>query len=424
MRQPSYLVYAPLSYRLWSSNIQPGHPYQELTKYLRITMLTAVWILLTVVSCIHSCKHQSKQDLLASKALHKREVAWALSNGTDPRYHIQRMSVFGGIVLEVCVLDFFMTNTGKCKNCLPNYFVKSHPGNRFQYRRSTAVFIHHQKSGGTTLRKCLRDLLGEPNRLATRSGQRMTGTSFMGSMHTDSVLLWTHLLNKNARNNYQYIEGPNTMGICDTVLNEQPCSYYLLLRDPFDRALSTYFYCKVEKDDLLCASNQMDANKAHIKEWAIHQRSFLFAQLTFDIHYCNMSRLQQQQLPCWYRQRAMMEETDLQERLKFVLSDLVHRFAVIGMLERFQQSLVMFEKVYGLNFTQCAQKKENSMNERLSQSSNSQIVQQISQREQLLLQLRNDPDVQQAMRYDLAIYKKAKEIFLKQRQVMLHDQVT
>ena len=58
------------------------------------------------------------------------------------------------------------------------------------------------------------------------------------------------------------------------------------------------------------------------------------------------------------------------------------------------------------------------MIERLSHSSNSQLNQQMSQKYQMILRLRNDPDVQRAMRYDIAIYKKATKIFLKQRQVI------
>ena len=314
-----------------------------------ILVAAAVVILFTVISCIRQSKQNRVPASATSKDLRKREIVRTSPGGTDLerrlRYHIQRITVFGGATLELCVLDSFITNTEKCKNCLPNYFIKSHPGNKSKYQSGTAVLIHHQKSGGTTLRKCLRELLGEPDRLGTRSGGRMTGTKFMGSMHTDNVLLWIHVLSESTRNNYQYIEGPNVMGICDTVPTNQPCSYYLLLRDPIDRAVSTYFYCKVERDDQLCATNQTDASLVDIKKWVIHQRNFLFAQLTFDIRYCNMSRLQQQQLPCWYRQRTLMEEMNVDQRLEFVLNDLVDRFAVIGMLDRFEESLVMFGKV-------------------------------------------------------------------------------
>ena len=306
-----------------------------------VTLAAAVVILFTVIAYFR----QSKQNRLqlrsgTDKALRMRRIATPGGTERILKYHIQHISVLGGATLELRVLDSFITDTEKCKNCLPNYFLKSHSGYKSKYQSGTAVLIHHQKSGGTTLRKCLKDLLGAPDRL-----DHMTGATFMGSMHTDYVLLWIHVLSESTRNNYQYIEGPNVMGICDTVPNTQPCSYYLLLRDPIDRAVSTYFYCKVERDDQLCATDQTDASKVDIKTWVIHQRSFLFAQLTFDIRYCNMSRRQQQRLPCWYRQRTLMEETNLDQRLEFVLRDLVDRFAVIGMLDRFEESLVMFEEV-------------------------------------------------------------------------------
>lgn len=262
------------------------------------------------------------------------------------KYHFQPIAVFGGATLRLSVLDSFITVGEKCRNCLPNYFIKAHPGLQSKYRRGTAVLVHHQKSGGTTLRKCLKDLLGSPDRIGGHRGGHMSGASLLGSVHTDNRLLWMHILSERKRLSYRYIEGPNVMGMCEDIdANKQPCSYYMMLRDPIDRAISTYFYCKLEPEDQLCASHQVDARKVDIKQWVLHQRSFLFAQLTFDIRYCNMSRLEQQRLPCWYRQRMMMEETDVSALLEFVLDDLADRFAVIGMLDQFGQSLAMFEEV-------------------------------------------------------------------------------
>jgi hypothetical protein len=299
---------------------------------LLLTTIAAVVILFSV----NAYFRQSNQ-----KTVRMRKTA---ENGIseDKKYHIQRVSVLGGATLQLRVLDSFIINTEKCQNCLPNYFLKLQPGSETRYQSGTAVLIHHQKSAGTALRKCLKDLVGAPDRL-----NHITGAKFIGSMHTDYVLLWKHLLSERTRNSYQYMEGPNVMGICDMVPSKRPCSYYLLLRDPIDRAVSAYLYCKVERDDLLCASNQADASTVDIKKWVIHQRSFLFAQLTFDVQYCNMSRLQQQQLPCWYRQRILMEEqASIDQQLEFLLSDLVDRFSVIGMIDDYEESLAMFKKVY------------------------------------------------------------------------------
>lgn len=91
---------------------------------------------------------------------------------------------------------------------------------------------------------------------------------------------------------------------------------------------------------------------------------------------------------------------------------------ILPICTQFDAYFLLFLKVYGLKFTQCAEKKENSVQERMSQSSDFQLKKQVSDKDKLLSDLRNDSDVQQAMRYDIAIYRKAFEIFLGQRRVM------
>lgn len=256
------------------------------------------------------------------------------------RSHKQTMTgVSGSITMQHGMLDSFSTDGEKCRNCLPNFFIKSDKVDRSRYRNGIAVFLLHLKSGATTMHRCLEKLLSLPekwnNRLPT------------GLFNIDSRLFWKHMLSEFDRTSYKYIDGPHVMGMCDDVdVTMKPCSYYMLLRDPIERAVSSYFYCKVKYKDELCATLQLDARKVDVKKWALHQRSFLFAQLTFDIGYCNMSKETQRiQLPCWYRQRMLIEQTDLQPMLEFVLNDLINRFAVIGMLDNFEESMDMFTQV-------------------------------------------------------------------------------
>jgi hypothetical protein len=99
--------------------------------------------------------------------------------------------------------------------------------------------------------------------------------------------------------------------------------------------------------DILCATKLLDASKADIIQWAFHQRNYLFTQLTTDTHYC--SRYQESmhgtEPPCWYIERILHEQTDLEPTFQFTLKDLTDRFAVIGIFEHYQESLSMFEKV-------------------------------------------------------------------------------
>ncbi|XP_062512132.1 uncharacterized protein LOC134187967 [Corticium candelabrum] len=390
---------------------------------------TAITSLLLLIIAYFSRQTHKEASLADVKRRRMRDVAVMATSQmvvvvpqekrTTHAYHIQHVTLFGGAALQLIVFDSYVINTEKCRNCLPNYFLKPQKDGNLRYREGTSVLVHHQKSGGTTLRLCLRQLVGPPDILASRNGERIGDRQFVGSMHTDGRLVWRNILSKKSRSKYKFIEGPNVMGICDEMgVGERLCSYYLMLRDPIDRAVSTYFYCKVEQDDQLCASRQMNATTVSLKEWVIHQRSFLLTQLCFDVRYCNMSRLEQQRLPCWYRQRSLMERVDVRPVVKFVVDDLVDRFAVIGMLDKYGESLQMFEKVYGIKFTQCSQKKENSMQDKLSSFSDRVLKQQVNDKDIIVSELRRDSDVRRALQFDISIYQKAVEIFEMQRESM------
>ena len=58
--------------------------------------------------------------------------------------------------------SFFTQREKKCHNCLPNYFIRAGESDKSKYRRGTVAFLHHLKSGGTTMHSCLRKLLSRP----------------------------------------------------------------------------------------------------------------------------------------------------------------------------------------------------------------------------------------------------------------------
>jgi hypothetical protein len=125
--------------------------------------------------------------------------------------------------------------------------------------------------------------------------------------------------------------------------------------------------------------------------------------------------------PCWYIERILHEQTDLEPTFQFTLKDLTDRFAVIGIFEHYQESLSMFEKVYGLNFTSCSTLKVNTIQGLVSNKSNpnaQKVRLQLSDRDKKVAELRDNPDVMKAMRYDIAIYQRAVEIFQQQRAAM------
>ena len=77
--------------------------------------------------------------------------------------------------------------------------------------------------------------------------------------------------------------------------------------------------------------------------------------------------------------------------------------------------------MYGLKFTSCGNIKANSIQGRVSGKNNftaQEVKQQFSERDKIVAELRDNPNVMKAMRYDIAIYQKALEIFHQQRDAM------
>ena len=84
-------------------------------------------------------------------------------------------------------------------------------------------------------------------------------------------------------------------------------------------------------------------------------------------------------------------------------------------------NLCFLVKVYGLKFPGCGNIKANNIQSQVSVKSNSisrDVKLQLSEREKIVAELRDNPEVMKAMRYDIAIYQKALEIFHQQRDAM------
>ena len=133
------------------------------------------------------------------------------------------------------ILGTFLTDSEKCSNCLPNYFIRASESDKPEYRCGPVAFLHRLKSGATTIHVCLRKLLGKPYTWNGKTEKRNMGEI------TDGII--------------------------------QPCSYFTLPRDPINRAVATYFFCRLKPREELCATHQLQATQADISQWVLHQRS-------------------------------------------------------------------------------------------------------------------------------------------------------
>ena len=239
--------------------------------------------------------------------------------------------------------------------------------------------------------------------------------------------------NKDAFANRSIIEGDYSFGSCDFADGNRPCSYFTMLRDPIERLISSFFYCK-QVFDQLCGP--ISAENMTIEKWAMHQGSYFFRQLLIHPDMCSMdlrkvvgrfrnrTRYEFKYRPdkkgsCWFTEKAYLEEkvtkVDRMILLQYCLENIENWFAVVGILEEFELSLKMFESVYELPFTNFAHTQANRG--ALSASHDKSFLKNLS------LELRHNDMVMNALYEDLALYEKVSNIFEKQKNIfdVLHE---
>ncbi|XP_070558628.1 uncharacterized protein [Ptychodera flava] len=310
-------------------------------------------------------------------------------------------------------------------NTLPNYFTRSKNrryGERrlldetYSYKNCTIAFVHNQKSGGTTTTSCFSNAIEEVGAMVPRLVANPNAGQIFGSLLNGS--------DKYKRTSYV---GDSTFTVCDFV--DRPCAYFTVIRDPLERAISSYNMCLGSKQPQ-CVMR--DISKLSVKDWAIHQGSFFFRQLLanpefFTNKYTGLvDKLRgpddppTELIPPWWRNKLIldhfMDDNQKGMVLEFVLANLESWFAVIGLTEEFDTSFHLFERVFKLPFyTLCAGRKQNQRNYHYSKDDHNANVTKAEIVKSLKTKISTDPEALRALHYDIQIFKKAKSIFSKQK---------
>ncbi|XP_046547417.1 uncharacterized protein LOC124257414 [Haliotis rubra] len=313
-------------------------------------------------------------------------------------------------------------------NTLPNYFLNSgsHTDNFYKYRDANIAFIHYPRAGGYRVIECLREI----------SIKKHIAMSPL--MTSKNRLLWERGEDnlEKFRHRLKFHSGRYVFGVCEKV--DSPCSYFLLLREPMQQAISSYEYCKETYEDEICQG--FNANKMTLREWILNQGSVLFHQLMLNINFCASDRtfnfnftlpegflFEKKDMPCWMKQKIFLDKlssTDLSHAVNYIISHLQSWFAVIGLLDDPQGSLEVFEKVYKLPFTKC---KHFDRKETLSESHHGSFdnsANSVYQRQSDIYDendpytLSDDVYVRKALSADYRIYKAALKIYHMQKQTL------
>ncbi|XP_072176009.1 uncharacterized protein [Diadema setosum] len=312
---------------------------------------------------------------------------------------------------------------------LPNYFLMwdrpQKTASVLSYRDGNMVFLHHNKAGGSSIRKCLREIGKE-------SGLNVSSSVFSYRYAAQEFHYWKHAPRTRK---HVGLYGGYAFGVCDVLNDGRPCSYFTMIRDPYDRAISAYLYCsKNTSKDQLCTA--LKASEVSVVDWALHHGSFFFRQLLMNPAVCNGSyddteylrnldgfphKFSRDIIPCWFHHKVLLQRMFTEEErdrfLQHVIDNLENYFAVIGLLEHFDLSLSMLQHVYHVPFRdKCSDAHYNTGKFRR--------VQQKVEAERLVASLKQqllaDPRVNETLRADLLLYEKAKSIFARQVEVYSH----
>lgn len=304
-------------------------------------------------------------------------------------------------------------------NTLPNYFTMrdSTAEDERRYRDGMLVYVHLNKAAGSTTKTCL-----------SKVGHKRSVAGAVVVLH-DMARLRVQSKLEN-RSKYNILMGGYAFGICDAA-RDKNCSYFTILRDPYERLLSSFTYCRRAGMDQTCQG--LSPWDVTLKEWAVHQGSYFFRQLLMKPWFCKPNP-QYAKLgligiphskqttflhsPCWFREKVILNRSltpaQMDSLLAYCVEHLEEWFSVIGITDQYDLTLAMLEEVYQIPFQKTCTGSEINVSNYQNLADNKEV-----NRTETVLdwkrELQDDPKVYEALRGDIVIYEKAKEIFERQK---------
>ncbi|KAJ8035685.1 hypothetical protein HOLleu_19435 [Holothuria leucospilota] len=275
---------------------------------------------------------------------------------------------------------------------LPNYFLKT-AANKEMYRNATLSFVHYPKGGGTTMKECITKISQTGNRepplvvFAPNAGE--TKEQLLNGAHAKTDIFM----------------GTYGFSLCQYV-NSKNCAYFTILRDPYDRMVSHYFFCRYG------GGSNAPCNKP-IEEFAVMVRSVFFHQLTC-IHKCKQNDGPKGPWSCDREQLEVEQlvnyrENEIEMILDYAEQHLEDIFVTIGLLDEFDTSLALLQEAFGLPFYDMCR---NSHRNGRPDESEERKQERIAAKKALM----ENEEVKKVLHADIRLYNRAKELFQKQKE--------
>ncbi|BAZ45773.1 hypothetical protein NIES4102_27990 [Chondrocystis sp. NIES-4102] len=184
---------------------------------------------------------------------------------------------------------------------------------------SIAVFIHIPKTAGTTLHLVIERQYNPQNIISIHTtAQNANEINRLGNASLKQ------------QQKIKVIKGHTFLGWHQ--LLSRSCTYFTLLRDPIDRAISNYFFLRKSKDHPF--HQRLKEEKVSLEDfvcWAgedNYQTRFLAKNI-------NEANLDIKNYPC------------TRETLELAKNNLKSNYAVVGTVEEFDKTLILLKKTFG-----------------------------------------------------------------------------
>ena len=209
-----------------------------------------------------------------------------------------------------------------------------------------------------------------------------------------------------------------------------------MVKHPIDRILTVYNVCQKNASSVLCHFNKLNVQNMTLQQFIKVQGSSFFRKLLYYSKHCKLVGHDEICLPDT-KTSFVLTARERKIYLENILENLEKWFSVVGLEEYFENSLLLFESVSGLNYTDCGRPKKrkelvntdkllwpvmsssgrNTLRglRNMKELHHMQNVTFKALREKLL----QDPQVSKWLSADLAIYTKLEELF--QKQLELHN---
>ncbi|XP_071839050.1 uncharacterized protein [Apostichopus japonicus] len=373
-----------LGYILSEMKFTCGHPRRgfNLIKYVFVTAAVLIFMALMVTQSTEFIKsHFKKIESTLVQGLQRNTYD---DNSEAPE-------------LEPPSMDIPMPLLHKF---LPNAYL--YPNSSAPYRESILAFLHNPKSAGTSMKNCLLSITTELNK----------PTPTVLAVDTAHDVKVSRLNGFTAPS--EYFMGEAVMGICDFV-EDRPCSYFTVMREPYERIVSHYYFCKGGGEGWPPCDNTLE-------EFTLSLCSLFFRQMTMHLP---CERESNETNSPWLCKDHVVTidhfktiEKEREATLQYVLSNIDKIFAVIGLTEEFETSLKLFENIFGEPFEMCQSEHSNSGlymdGDDIQDKKGDRDRIQREAKESLM----QNEEIQKCLHEDVMIYERVKEIFDEQKKIL------